>query len=570
MDAVAKARQPLRQGKEPNSKFTLKRNEFKKAEDVKLITDFAQWLSDLTEMEIKPDSFPEDLLSGMALCKLMIRIDGSGVSRYHNIKNIADAKEAFKARENVAQFQAACKRLDLPSSFGTDELEAGDLGSIATTLVYVAHAAAMRNVGVKELDDVLRKRLGMVVKEEEEIRAAQLAQESTSAAVSPSSPRANEGRETSTKTSSATENELVPTNAAAAESIDSLDLSFVGMSLRFLKDLFTVEQVGDKSVEQVVSDLVAPLVASKLPGRNVPLSHVVYHERSQSYDVTLQADIFVCYDPEMKWRDLLSALEGANTASNMLSSSGTSTLWIDRLCSIATETSTEREQRVKSIIEKIGRVELVLHPWDRPSIALKSMPVWEVCCAVKSRVPIFACFLPGDQDAFLESVYGGLIGSKSLQKVFYDLNVERAVSSDPEQILRILRFLRNDVGTTRVNDAFIIPVKNWILESLKTGGERTDLPAAKRSNLFMTRGAFYQCIGQPDEAKKYFDKVLQVQQEVFPNQDNPSTATAMSNMAATLRELGEFKEAEQVCEKALQIRVNCLGEGHPAVSFVLF
>jgi len=355
------------------------------------------------------------------------------------------------------------------------------------------------------------------------------------------------------------------------------DYSCVGFTLPYLKSLFAEDAVGEMSVSKVASELLAPMIAAKSsssPGST--WGEIVYREQQQQEQtatpiVSLKADIVVCCDPELRWKDLLSALDSSNSSSSFLF--GSTSLWIEPLC-LATRitTTVDYEDRLRHVIERVGRLELVLHPWDKPAIATKAHCVWQVVCAAKCKAPMVASFLPRDADAFLEQVYAGSVGSRTFQKVFYDINVERANSADQQQTIRVMEALKrrkgddNGVGALRVNDAFVVSIKNWIMETLKMGCDRPDIPAQKRSNAFMTRGAFYQCLGQPDEAKKYFEKVLQVQQESSPNKESPGVATALSNMASTLRELGEFREAEEVCERALKIRISCLGESHPAVT----
>lgn len=69
----------------------------------------------------------------------------------------------------MVQFHEACKRLALPVQFGTEELKQGNYGKVASTLVFVAHTAASQNVGVKQMDPVLRHRLESVTTATEQI-----------------------------------------------------------------------------------------------------------------------------------------------------------------------------------------------------------------------------------------------------------------------------------------------------------------------------------------------------------------------------------------------------------------
>jgi hypothetical protein len=131
-------------------------------EDVKLISHFAPWLQDLTGKKMAADTICEDLMDGEALCHIMSMIKGSGVSTYHKVGGNFEKLDSFKSMENMAQFHEACKRLALPVQCGREELVAGNLGKLASCLVFVAHTCASQGVGVKQMDQALRDRLESV------------------------------------------------------------------------------------------------------------------------------------------------------------------------------------------------------------------------------------------------------------------------------------------------------------------------------------------------------------------------------------------------------------------------
>lgn len=89
-------------------------------------------------------------------------LKGSGVTSYHEKGSGIAQLDAFKSRENLVQFQQGCKKLALPVQFGTEELEAGNLGKVASCLVFVAHTCASQGVGIKQMGQELRSRLESV------------------------------------------------------------------------------------------------------------------------------------------------------------------------------------------------------------------------------------------------------------------------------------------------------------------------------------------------------------------------------------------------------------------------
>ena len=105
-------------------------------------------------MAVAEETFCEDLINGVALCKLMTMIQGSGVSTYHDLPSPKGAPlDSFKSRENVRQFLEACTRMKMPVTFGTAELEQKNLFQIASTLLFVVHTATSQGVGVQALKE---------------------------------------------------------------------------------------------------------------------------------------------------------------------------------------------------------------------------------------------------------------------------------------------------------------------------------------------------------------------------------------------------------------------------------
>jgi hypothetical protein len=137
----------------------MKRDEFKQMEDFRLVSHFASWLSKVSGRPVREESFEADLIDGVALCKVMVKLEGSGLVKFHDIPAGSTMPlGSFMARENIQAFSTAAKRLNLPVTFGTEELEKGNLKKIVSTLVFLAHTAHAQNVTVDEMDaEILEK-----------------------------------------------------------------------------------------------------------------------------------------------------------------------------------------------------------------------------------------------------------------------------------------------------------------------------------------------------------------------------------------------------------------------------
>jgi hypothetical protein len=100
------------------SGFTLKKEQFLNNQNVDLVKDLAYWLSGASDRYVSERNFEMDLCDGVALCSLLTKVHGSGVTTYHKVAPVG----GIKARENLISFQIAARRLNLPVTFGYDDL----------------------------------------------------------------------------------------------------------------------------------------------------------------------------------------------------------------------------------------------------------------------------------------------------------------------------------------------------------------------------------------------------------------------------------------------------------------
>jgi predicted transport protein len=160
----------------PTANFTMMRDEYKKNEDLRLVKHFASWLSKVGERPVREETFEEDLLDGVCLCKLMSKINGSGVVDFHTLpSSTVPPLEMFKGKENMVQFQVATKKLNLPISFGTEDLEKKNITRVVSTLIFLAHVAHSQGVTVDDMDqEILDKVVEMDEAIEQQVASAQL------------------------------------------------------------------------------------------------------------------------------------------------------------------------------------------------------------------------------------------------------------------------------------------------------------------------------------------------------------------------------------------------------------
>ena len=154
----------------------MKREEYKHMEDLRLVKHFADWLSKIGEKKITEENFEEDLLDGVALCTVMSKINGSGLTSFHTLKESSvPSLDIFKAKENLVAFQEATRKLKLPISFGTEDLEKKNTTRVVSTLIFLAHVAHSQNIMVAEMDkEILSKVVEMDQALEQQAASSQL------------------------------------------------------------------------------------------------------------------------------------------------------------------------------------------------------------------------------------------------------------------------------------------------------------------------------------------------------------------------------------------------------------
>jgi len=166
-------RKPLQTN--PTANFTMARDEYKKSEDLRLVKHFASWLSKVGERPVSEENFESDLLDGVCLCKLMAKINGSGIKAFHDLPSSnVPPLEAFKAKENMVEFQLATKRLNLPISFGTEDLEKKNITRVVSTLIFLAHVAHSQGITQDMDKEILDKVEEMDEAIEQQVAGAQL------------------------------------------------------------------------------------------------------------------------------------------------------------------------------------------------------------------------------------------------------------------------------------------------------------------------------------------------------------------------------------------------------------
>ena len=86
-----------------------------------------------------------------------------------------------------------------------------------------------------------------------------------------------------------------------------------------------------------------------------------------------------------------------------------------------------------------------------------------------------------------------------------------------------------------------------------------------RANIYSTQGNVYRDLGQYSEAKEYCEKALIIRKEIY-GEKHGDVAASYNNLGIVYRSLGQYSEAKEYYEKALVMRKEIYGEKHGNVA----
>eukprot|EP00515_Schizochytrium_aggregatum_P015065 CAMPEP_0202083172 /NCGR_PEP_ID=MMETSP0964-20121228/22574_1 /ASSEMBLY_ACC=CAM_ASM_000500 /TAXON_ID=4773 /ORGANISM="Schizochytrium aggregatum, Strain ATCC28209" /LENGTH=236 /DNA_ID=CAMNT_0048650861 /DNA_START=56 /DNA_END=766 /DNA_ORIENTATION=- len=118
------------------TRFTMLREDLLQAEDGALRLYYADWLSAMTGMDVAGRTFVEDLEDGRVLCSLASRIEGSGVTKFHDVPKKPAVLRKFLQRDNLVKFQDACRRLGIPV-LPAAVLSSKTVSTLVSALIYI-------------------------------------------------------------------------------------------------------------------------------------------------------------------------------------------------------------------------------------------------------------------------------------------------------------------------------------------------------------------------------------------------------------------------------------------------
>ena len=213
----------------------------------------------------------------------------------------------------------------------------------------------------------------------------------------------------------------------------------------------------------------------------------------------------------------------------------------------------------RNSIKNIGKVLLILSPWDDPMPIRRAWCLFEIYHALEENSVEFTIDLPGSQNEELKAAVTK--DSRCVIRALSDIqaeNAQAAVNSDREMIFRVIQ--ESEGGFSKVNQNVKRGLRSWYINQLQLLAQQN--PDNER--FLINTGWVMKSFAFLDESLQYYTDLLS--KRPADEQEEESLAEIYNNMAIGYRDKGELDKALEYHNKSLTIKLNTHGENHPHVA----
>merc|ERR1711991_317115 len=308
-------------------------------------------------------------------------------------------------------------------------------------------------------------------------------------------------------------------------------------------------------------------------------SYVEYLTERNSPDVGM-ATAFIFHAWKYNFLDVVDALQ------YHFSSEPDVYIWFDLFSNNQHKTSSLPfkwwSETFLNAIGKLGRVVMVLSPWNNPIPFTRAWCLWEIYCAVETKSKFEVAITPEQYDAFVEGITSDYT---QFYKMLANINVENSESFNPDDKTRIFNAVEIiDGGFSALNSMVIGKMRDWVLVAIdrsieesklkiQTQRESVDLGETvgssstielsqeskdeiKKSRLVIWKRLLAKMSMMKDMGM--FKKALEIGEKCLVEfadvDDELKFAQTYNNLGNVYDSLGEYKQAIESHEKSLQIR----------------
>lgn len=111
-------------------------------------------------------------------------------------------------------------------------------------------------------------------------------------------------------------------------------------------------------------------------------------------------------------------------------------------------------------IGKMGRVVMVLSPWNNPVPFTRAWCLWEIYCAVKTGSNFEIAISNEQREAFVKGITND---SAKFYQLLANINVEKSESFNPADKTRIFDAIKSAVGFAKLNRIVMGKMRDWVI-----------------------------------------------------------------------------------------------------------
>lgn len=203
-------------------------------------------------------------------------------------------------------------------------------------------------------------------------------------------------------------------------------------------------------------------------------------------------------------------------------------------------------------IDAIGKVVLVVAPWNNPVVLTRAWCLLEISTSLNSQNVVFEAKLPTSQVALFEA--GICKDFNSVLQALADIQAENATAQNPTDLKMISEMIvKSEGGFNQVNVGVKNFLRRWYFTQAKQLGDRGD------AFMMETVGNVLIRFGELAEALVFYENAVALRIQEGKDDDNGET---YDNMASVFQLQGDYPKALEYYNNALTITIATRGENH--------
>ncbi|EGD78762.1 hypothetical protein PTSG_01739 [Salpingoeca rosetta] len=225
----------------------------------------------------------------------------------------------------------------------------------------------------------------------------------------------------------------------------------------------------------------------------------------------------------------------------------------------------------KDSIAQIGRVVLVLTPWNDPIPLTRAWCLWEIFCSLSQENVELSIQLPHVQREALKGAV--MTNFNAVMDTLVRVQAERAEAWNPKDKEMIFKAIEEGVGFATLNEKVKDQMRVWCLDRVREfvkemegSSQRLTMPFG---TLCYSAGVIMTNFGKLDEAIELITKGMEIAKAVM-GEDSPGVSECQVALGNVYMAKGQFDRAIEYMTQARDARIKLFGgRKHPGVAQAL-